>query len=67
MEEALPDAAEFHKKLLSIFGEQGTMSLERAIVKDLATRLRWSLDMMKIEGAFDFKATMATIEKGVEA
>jgi hypothetical protein len=67
MEEVLPDAAEFHKKLLVIFGEQGTLSLERAIIKDLATRLRWSLDLMKIEGAFDFEATMTTIERGVEA
>ena len=67
MGEALPDAAEFHKRLLAIFGAQGTMSLERAIVKDLATRLKWSLDLMKIEGAFDFNNTMAVMEKGVKA
>jgi hypothetical protein len=61
----LPDPAEFHEKLRSIFGETGTLSLERAIVKDLAMRMRWSLDLMKIEGTFDFRATMAAIEKGV--
>ena len=65
--EDFPDPAEFHRKLLAIFGAQGTLSLERAIVKDLALRLRWSLDLMKIEGVFDFKATMAAIEKGVKA
>jgi hypothetical protein len=65
MLEDLPDAAKLHSKLVTIFGEQGTLSLERAIVKDLATRLKWSLDLMKIEGAFDFKATMSSIEKGV--
>ena len=63
----LPDPVEFHSKLLAIFGEKGTLSLERAIVKDLALRLRWSLDLMKIEGAFDFKATMTAMEKGDRA
>jgi hypothetical protein len=67
MGEALPDSVEFHKRLLAIFGALGTLSLERAIVKDLATRLRWSLDLMKIEGAFDFNTTMAAMEKGVKA
>lgn len=36
----LPDLTEFHIKLLALFGAQGTVSLERAIVKDLAIRLR---------------------------
>ena len=67
MANALPDPAEFHKKLLALFGPQGTLSLERAIVKDLATRLKWSLDVLKIEGAFDFNATMRAVEKGVRA
>ena len=39
----LPEPGEFHKKLLALFGAQGTLSLERAIVKDLAIRLKWSL------------------------
>jgi hypothetical protein len=63
----LPDAAEFHKKLLALFGAQGTLSLERAIVKDLAIRLRWSLALLKMEDSFDFSATMRAIEKGVRA
>ena len=63
----LPDTAEFHKKLLALFGAQGTLSLERAIVKDLATRLKWSLEVLKIEGAFDFNATMRAVESGSRA
>jgi hypothetical protein len=63
----LPDPAEFHRKLLALFGPQGTLSLERAIVKDLAIRLRWSLSVLKIEDAFDFSATMRALEKGVRA
>jgi hypothetical protein len=62
-----PDPAEFDKKLTAIFGPRGALSLERAIVKDLALRLKWSLDLMKIEGTFDFKATMIAIENGVRA
>jgi hypothetical protein len=46
---------------------QGTLSLERAIVKDLAVRLRWSLTVLKMEESFDFSATMRAIEKGVKA
>ena len=60
----LPDAVEFHKKLLALFGAQGTLSLERAIVKDLALRLKWSLALLNIEDAFDFHATMQALEKG---
>lgn len=60
----LPDTAQFHKKLLALFGAQGTLSLERAIVKDLATRLKWSLEVLKIEGAFDFDATMRAVQGG---
>ena len=63
----LPNPAEFHKKLLALFGAQGTLSLERAIVKDLAIRLRWSLTLLKLEDSFDFGATMRAIEKGVKA
>jgi hypothetical protein len=63
----LPDAAMFHKKLLALFGPQGTLSLERAIVKDLAVRLKWSLEVLNVEGAFDFDATMRAVEKGAKA
>ncbi|MGA2665076.1 MAG: hypothetical protein ABSF83_09045 [Nitrososphaerales archaeon] len=67
MTDNLPDPAEFHKKLLALFGAQGTLSLERAIVKDLAMRLRWSLAVLKIEDSFDFSATMRALERGVKA
>jgi hypothetical protein len=67
MTDDLPDPAEFHRKLLALFGAQGTLSLERAIVKDLAARLRWSLSVLKLEDAFDFSATMRAIEKGSRA
>jgi hypothetical protein len=67
MARGLPTPGEFHKRLLSLFGQQGTLSLERAIVKDLATRLKWSLDLMSIEGAFDFDATMREVERGARA
>jgi hypothetical protein len=67
MANGLPDAVEFHKKLLALFGPPATLSLERAIVKDLATRLTWSLEVLNIEGAFDFNATMRAVEKGVKA
>jgi sugar (pentulose or hexulose) kinase len=63
----LPNPAEFHRKLLALFGAQGTLSLERAIVKDLAIRLRWSMAVMKKEDGFDFSATMRAIEQGVKA
>ena len=66
MTDNLPDPVEFHKNLLALFGTQATLSLERAIVKDLARRLKWSLDLLKIEGAFDFNATMRAVEKGVK-
>jgi hypothetical protein len=64
MDAGVPDPAEFHKRLLSLFGPEGTVSLERAIVKDLATRLKWSLGLLNIEGAFDFDATMRAVERG---
>ena len=67
MARGLPAPGEFHKRLLSLFGQQGTLSLERAIVKDLATRLKWSLDLMSIEGTFDFDATMHEVERGARA
>ena len=63
----LPKPGEFHNKLLALFGPQGTISLERAIVKDLALRLKWSLDLLNIDGAFDFDETMRVVEKGVRA
>jgi hypothetical protein len=63
----LPDAAEFHEKLLVLFGARATMSLERAIVRDLAVRLKWSLDGSNIEGAFDFSATIGAAMEGSKA
>ena len=63
----LPDPAEFHKRLLALFGAQGTLSLERAIVRDLATRLSWSLALLKMEDSFDFNETMRALDKGVKA
>jgi hypothetical protein len=62
----LPDPAEFHKKLLSLFGAQGTLSLERAIVKDLLTRLKWALDLLSVQENFDFDATMRKIQSNVK-
>jgi hypothetical protein len=67
MARGLPKPGEFHKRLLALFGPQGTLSLERAIVRDLATRLQWSLDLLSIEGAFDFDAVMHAVEKGEKA
>jgi len=67
MVDDFPDPREFNKKLLAIFGIRGAQSLERAIVKDLALRLKWSLDLMKIEGTFDFHATIAAIERSAGA
>ena len=67
MAQGLPEPGEFHKKLLALFGAQGTLSLERAIVRDLATRLKWSLDLLNIQGTFDFDATMHAVEKGARA
>ena len=67
MVDDFPDPVEFDRKLAAIFGARGALSLERAIVKDLALRLKWSLDLMKIEGTFDFNATIAAIEKSAKA
>jgi len=67
MTSSLPDPAEFHKKLLALFGEKATLSLERAIVKDLVRRLKWALELLSIEGPFDFSATMLKIQKSVKA
>jgi hypothetical protein len=67
MTNSLPDPAEFHKKLLILFGAQGTLSLERAIVKDLIIRLKWALDLLSMQGTFDFDATMRKIMEGVRS
>jgi hypothetical protein len=67
MARGLPEPGEFHKKLLALFGAQGTLSLERAIVRDLATRLKWSLDLLDIDGAFDFDQTMRAVKAGASA
>jgi len=62
----LPDAARFHEKLLVLFGARAATSLERAIVRDLAARLDWSLDDSNIEGAFDFSATVGAAMEGAK-
>ena len=67
MTDNLPDSAVFHKKLLALFGVQGTLSLERAVVKDLAIRLKCSLEVLEIEGNFDFQGTMLSMEKNSKA
>lgn len=67
MTSRLPDPAEFHKKLLTLFGKEATLSLERAIVRDLVTRLKWALDLLSVEGPFDFNAAMLKIKKGMKA
>lgn len=67
MTDDFPDPAEFHKKLLALFGENATLSLERAIVKELVRRLKWALELLSIEGPFDFSATMLKIQKRAKA
>jgi len=67
MTSSFPDPAEFHKKLLALFGPQATLSLERAIVKDLVRKLKWALELLSIDGPFDFSATMHKIQKRVKA
>jgi hypothetical protein len=62
MSNNLPDPAEFHKKLLALFGAKATLSLERAIVKDLIRRLKWALDLLSIEDTFDFNAIVRSIQ-----
>lgn len=63
----LPDPDEFHKKLLALFGAQATLSLERAIVKHLAIRLRWSLTLLMMGDSFDFSAATREMQRGVKA
>lgn len=58
----LPDPTEFHNKLLALFGAKATLSLERAIVKDLVRRLKWALDLLSIESTFDFNAIVRAIQ-----
>ena len=58
----LPDPDEFHKKLLALFGQKGTLSLERAIVRDLVRRLKWALDLLSVEGSFDFNAIVRSMQ-----
>jgi hypothetical protein len=64
---AFPDPAEFHEKLLVLFGQQATLSLERAILKDIVKRLKWALELLSVDGPFDFSATMHKIQKRVKA
>jgi hypothetical protein len=67
MTNVLPDATVFHTKLLALFGVQGTLSLEKAIVKDLAMRLKWSLALLKMEGDFDFTMNMRALQEGAKS
>jgi hypothetical protein len=67
MTRGLPNPAEFHRRLVALFGPAGALSLERAIVKDLAARLKWSLELLNVEGVFDFNAVMSAVEKGAKA
>jgi hypothetical protein len=60
----LPDPAEFHKALVELFGLSGTLSLERAIVQDLTTRLKWSRNLSDVGSSKDFNATIRALEKG---
>jgi hypothetical protein len=62
MTDNLPDPAEFHKQLLALFGAKGTLSLERAIVKDLVRRLKWALDLLSVDDTFDFNAIVRSIQ-----
>ena len=65
MTDGLPDPVEFHTKLLALFGEQATLSLERAIVKDLVRRLKWAFELLAVEGRFDFSETIDKIQNGM--
>jgi hypothetical protein len=64
MTDSLPRPDEFNKRLLTLFGAQAAQSLERVILRDLATRLNSSPDLLSIEGAFDFEMTMQALMKG---
>jgi hypothetical protein len=66
MVDDFPDPPEFDKKPLASFGAIGAQSLERAIVRDLALMFKWSIDLMKTKGTFDF-AAIDTIERSAEA
>ena len=65
MTEDIPEPGELHTSLLELFGQEGALSLERTIVKDLVTRLKGSLDFLNTEDAFDFDAAMGAAEKGM--
>src|ERR1700733_8990233 len=61
--ENVPDPGEFHNSLLGLFGQEGAVSLERTIVKDLLTRLKGPLDFLDTEDPFDFDAAINAAEK----
>ncbi|HEV2389877.1 MAG TPA: hypothetical protein VGS04_04050 [Nitrososphaerales archaeon] len=65
MADGLPDPVEFHTKLLALFGPAGTLSLEKAIVKNLA--LGKSFEILEIDGVLDFNATIGLVQKGARA
>lgn len=64
MADGLPDPMEFHIKLLALFGLAGTLSLEKAIVKNLA--IGKSFDVLEIDGVLDFSATISLVQRGVK-
>lgn len=65
MADGLPDPVEFHAKLLVLFGPAGALSLEKAVVKHLATTK--SLEVSETDGVLDFGATMNSVQKGMKA
>jgi hypothetical protein len=64
MDNGFPSPGEFHRRLFALFGERGSSSLERAILKNLATSLKWSPGSLGMEGALDFDATIRAAENG---
>lgn len=60
----LLDPSEFHKSLLKLFGPQGTLSLERAVLKELITRLRRPVPLPKSLDGFDFSTLIRVIKEG---
>jgi hypothetical protein len=65
MANGFPSPAEFHAKLLALFGAAGALSLEKAVVKHLT--IGKSLEVLEIDGVFDFDATVNSVRKHVTA
>jgi hypothetical protein len=64
MADGLPGSAEFHAKLLALFGPAGTLSLERSILKHLMREK--SYDVLEKDGVLDFDATVSLVRRGVK-